>query len=201
MMRRGAALAVACVLAACAGRPPLSSSLDVTAPKAPSRSVAGERAVALAPAQADAVARDVLSRLARRQSAGEWAVAARLQRRADGSVGVSLDAGQSFEPGSGQMRATALATYASIAAALQGDAGTVVHIVVAGVAPPAVSPADALAARRAESLLEYFERRGFAATRLRAEGRAGAPADAIELIVRPVVQGREADAWLAPAGA
>lgn len=201
MRRRVAGAVAAALLAACAGRPPLTSSLDAAAPKAPSRSYVGEQAVALAATRAEPVAREVLARLEERQSADEWAVPARLQRRPDGSVAVRLDAGQSFEPGSGQLRASALGTYASIASALRDNASVVVHVLVVEAAPPPAGPADALSARRADSLLEYFERRGLAATRLRAEGRSGMQHGAIELIVKPVVQGRESEAWLAPAGA
>ena len=78
------------------------------------------------------------------------------------------------------------------AAKMGGD----VHVLVAG-GEGGATPTS-LAARRAATLRAYLEQRGVPATRLRAEGRAAAADPRVLLVLKPVVAGREPEAWTPP---
>jgi len=108
-------------------------------------------------------------------------------------------AAESFAGSGAQLQPAALAAYAELARILSSRPGTVAHIVVRGDAGvPSSEPALGLPARRAASLQAYLATRGVPGTRLRAEGRADAGAEAIEVLLKPIVAGREAEAWVPP---
>lgn len=116
----------------------------------------------------------------------------RVQRDA-GALKLTLGAAESFAAGDAELLPAALATYAGLARAL-AQPGTVVHVRVLGEVTP--EPAAGLAARRAASVQAYLAARGVPGTRLRAQGVEGA--GAVELLVKPIVAGREAEAWVPP---
>jgi len=167
----------------------LSSSLPAAAAPA---SYVGAQAGVLAAAAVDdelAALEDELDGLAGRRAP----VPVRLSREG-GALKLGLGAGESFAAGGAELRAAALATYAGLARALAARQGTVAHIRVLGEA--AAEPSTSLAARRAASLEAYLAAHGVPGTRLRAHGAAGA--EAIEILIKPIVAGREAEAWVPP---
>jgi outer membrane protein OmpA-like peptidoglycan-associated protein len=126
------------------------------------------------------------------------AVPAQLSRQG-GALLLRFGATESFGGSGAQLRPAALAAYAELARILSGRPGTVAHIVVRGDAGlPSSQPALGLPARRAASLQAYLATRGVPGTRLRAEGRADAETEAIEVLLKPIVAGREPEAWIPP---
>jgi len=196
-LRAGLCL-LAALLAGCGAK--LSSSLPASAPVV---SYVGAQAGVLAPAavpvELEALQRD-LEQIAR----DARTVPARLSRAGD-VLTLRLGADESFGPASAQLDAAALEFYATLAEVLRRRPGTVGHILVHGDAASA-DPTIGLTARRASSLLEYLVARGVPGTRLRAEGRGavgsapGGPAGSqgVELVLKPIVAGREAEAWRPP---
>lgn len=114
-------------------------------------------------------------------------------------VVLALDPDALFLPGSAQLRPAALRACAAIAAALVVQGGGVTHVVVASAADADLEPPIRLAARRATSLAAGLREAGVAEPRLRDEGRTPSDGEAVWLVVRPVVRGAEALAWVAPA--
>jgi len=100
---------------------------------------------------------------------------------------------ESFDGNSAELQPAALAAYAGLAQALASP-GTVAHIRVLG--PADGEPATSLAARRAAAVQAYLAARGVPGTRLRAHGDAGD--GAVEVLVKPIVAGRETEAWVPP---
>lgn len=127
--------------------------------------------------------------------------------RAGSVLKLRLGAAESFAPADAELLPTALPFYARLADALRQRPGTVAHVLVHGDAP-ASEPATDLTARRAAALRAYLLSRGVPETRVRAEGRAlrqpagadGAAANVrVEIVIQPIVAGREAQAWMPPA--
>lgn len=182
------------LLAGCGAK--LSSSLPAGAP-APSYVglTAGTLAAAALETDIEGLQQD-LERIARRASA----VPVQLSR--DGLVlTLWLGADESFGVASAQLEPKALELYAELALVLGRRPGTVAHILVHGEVVSG-EPSTELSARRAISLQAYLASRGVPGTRLRAEGRttAGMPADArrIEVLLKPIIAGRESEAWAPP---
>jgi len=187
------------LLAGCGAK--LSSSLPASAPAASYVGVAaGTLTAATVEAEITGLQRE-LEAIARRASV----VPVQLSR--DGSVlKLSLGADQSFGPASAQLEPAALEVYAQLAQILGRRPGTVAHILVHGDAASA-EPFTDLSARRAISLQGYLASRGVPGTRLRAEGRGAAepatPGAAavnrrIEFVLKPIIAGRETEAWAPP---
>jgi outer membrane protein OmpA-like peptidoglycan-associated protein len=200
-MRRVAAAALALMLAGCAG---LTSTLPAAIPAA-SFVGTGAQAVPLA-ALDDELAR-LQSQLERVASRG-GPVPMQLSRSPDAYLRVRLGADESFVPASAQLQASALMLYAEIGEVVRSSPAAVLHVVVHGDVPAEDAAAD-LTARRAASVQSYLLTRGIPATRVRAEGRAnrepatvepGAEAAnrRVDLVLRPVVAGSEAVAWMPP---
>jgi outer membrane protein OmpA-like peptidoglycan-associated protein len=190
MSRRLALALPLLALGACASAPlPLTSTLPVAGAPA---SFVGAPAGVLAPAavapELDAL-QDELRELAGRSAA----VPLRLARD-DAGLRLSFGAGESFAPGGAELRPAALTAYARLARALAGRPGLVAHVRVLGEAAP--EPEASLPARRAASLQSYLAANGVPGTRLRAQGAAGQAA--VEVLVKPIVGGREAEAWVPP---
>ena len=127
--------------------------------------------------------------------------------RAGNVLKLQLGAVESFGPGSAQLEPAALAFYAQLSDILRQRPGTVAHILVHGDVAASGERSTDLTARRAISLQGYLASRGVPGTRLRAEGRGvaepltpdGAAASRrIELVLKPIVAGREAEAWAPP---
>lgn len=191
---RPAAALLALLLSACAA---------VSAPvPPPARPVAAAPVAVLLPAdkaippaqQAGAIAAldaALKSRLSSLPLSDAW-------RRIGGGVQpprLVIEADRAFEAGTAQLRPALLLPLAEAAAASRVGGAWVLHAI--GRAPTAAE-AD-LAERRAASVIAYLGTQGIAASRLRAETRSGT-ARQIELHFEPIVEGREAQAWMPPAG-
>lgn len=175
-------------LGACATAPlPLSSSLPAAAGPV---SFVGAPAGALAP---EAVEPELDALQAQFKGLAGRGVPLRLAREGTG-LKLNFGADESFTPGSAELRPAALSAYAGLARALAARPGMVAHVRVLGDASP--EPETSLPARRAASLESYLSARGVPGTRLRAHGAAGATA--VEVLVKPIVAGREAEAWVPP---
>jgi len=179
-------------LGACSAR--LSSSLP---PPAPPPSYVGAHAGVIDVAALEqelGMLEDALGALTARRSP----VPVRLSRQG-GALALSFGSAESFGGAGAQLDPGALAVYAELARILASRPGTVAHIVVRGdAALPSSDAALGLPARRAAALHGYLTTRGLPGTRVRAEGRADADAEAIEVVVKPIVAGREAEAWVPP---
>jgi outer membrane protein OmpA-like peptidoglycan-associated protein len=165
----------------------LSSSLP---PPAAPASYVGAPVGALAPAAVERALQQLEDELEGLEDAG---VPLQLSREG-ATVTARFGSRESFAEGSAELEPGALLTYAGLARALAARADTVAHIRVLGDAVP--DPVLGLAARRAASVQAYLAARGVPGTRLRAHGGEGAAA--IEVLIRPIVTGREAEAWLPP---
>lgn len=202
MALRRALLALCCGLSACAS---LTSTLPASTPAVSFVGVAGP---AVPPAALEAELTRVQDELQRRLADQPWSVPLQMARTAENALRIRLGADESFEAGSAELAPGALLLYAQIGEVLKAAPAMVTHVLVHGDAP-AAEPATDLTARRAASVQSYLVSRGIPATRLRAEGRADAePATVeanagainrrVELVLKPVVEGQEAQAWVAP---
>lgn len=189
------------LLAGCGGAK-LSSSLPASAPVV---SYVGAQAGVLTPGPGQAAAIDGLQRDLEQAAQGVRAIPVEFSRDG-GALRVRVGADASFGPDSAQLETGALQLYAALAQVLARRPGTVAHILVHGEVASAELPTD-LTARRAASLRAYFAARGVPETRLRAEGRGstqrltpdGSVANRrVELVLRPIVAGQEATAWVPP---
>jgi outer membrane protein OmpA-like peptidoglycan-associated protein len=113
----------------------------------------------------------------------------------EGQLLLNLPAEAFFEQGNAQLKVTALKPLAEIAAAVIARGASVVHVV--GLAPEE-RKLD-LAERRAASVAAYLMNNGIEPARLRHESRAGSYyGDTVTVVLKPVVLGREKDAWTPP---
>ena len=185
------------LLAGCAAK--LTSSLAAPA----TVSYVGAPAGALTPETLEPALRQLEDELGRRVAGRPWPVPVQLSRNGE-VLRLRLGADESFGADSAQLQAAALGVYAELASILSRRPGLVTHVVVHG-DTPAVDPATDLSARRASALQNYLALRGVPGTRLRAEGRGAAEPLApdvggprVEIVLRPIVAGREAEAWAPP---
>jgi len=127
------------------------------------------------------------------------ALKAALHELPEHALALTLAAETSFEPGSAQLRVAVFDDYAGLADQLAARGSVVAHVMVfePSTAGAPAGP-DGLAARRAATLLGFFQQRGVPGTRLRGEGRARAE-PGVEIVLKPVIDGREAEAWTPPA--
>jgi outer membrane protein OmpA-like peptidoglycan-associated protein len=180
------------VLGGCSAK--LSSSLPAPAP--PPSYVGAQAGVLQAAALEQEL--DQLEQQLGALAAGRASVPAQLTR-AGGALALRFDATQSFGAADAELEPAALAPYAELARILASRPGTVAHIVVRGDAGlPSSDAAVALPARRAASLQAYLAARGVPGTRLRAEGRTGADVETVEVLLKPILAGRETEAWIPP---
>lgn len=190
-------------LAGCGG---LTSTLPAATPAV---AVLGVPTPAATLAGLDAERVRLQRELERRLIGRDWGVPVQLSRGAEPFIRVRLGADESFAGGSAQLEARALLLYAEIGEVLKASPGAVTHVLVHGDAPTSAEPWTDLSARRAASVRAYLIGRGVPDTRLRAEGRgAGEPATVesgaeavnrrVELVLKPVIAGSEAEAWMPP---
>lgn len=204
MSARVALLAAAALITGCASTA-LTSTLG--APAAPQ--IVGAPTPSVPLAQADAELVRLQAELDRRIASRDWGMPLQLSRGSAPWLRLRLGADESFEPGTAQLRAQALGLYAAVGDLLQASPGVVAHVLVHGdeVEP---DPVAALTTRRAGSILTYLATRSVPVTRLRAEGRgasdpatfdagAGTVNRRVDIVLKPVITGSEADAWLPPA--
>jgi outer membrane protein OmpA-like peptidoglycan-associated protein len=181
------------LLAACSAQPVLTSTLAASTPA----SYVGVAVPALADSAAVVTAGLQQAELERRLQATD--VQFQISRQPEDTIRLRAAARDSFDSGSAQLKPAALSAYAELGEILKLYPSNVAHVLVSGAAAASDSadPALDLGARRGASILDYLARRGVPMTRLRAEVRGGPGAgEWIEIVLRPVVQGREAQAWL-----
>ena len=185
-------LAVALVAALAAGcSAPLSSSLPA---RAPALSYVGASAGVLSAESAGLEIDELQEQL---RGIARHAEPGPVEFSRDGGVLLlRLGAQGTFGAAGAQLQPAALSFYAQLAGILKARPGTVAHILVLG-APASGEPYTELSARRANSLQNYLASCGVPGTRLRAEGRRG-EGERIELVLKPVVVGAEAQAWVPP---
>lgn len=124
-------------------------------------------------------------------------------------IGIASDA--SFDVDSATLKSNAQATYARIAAVLKDYDRTVIHIVGHTDATGSAAHNQSLSERRAAAVADYMTRAGVLPERVRQEGRglrepiAGNDTAAdrtrnrrVDIVIKPVVEGREAEAWAPP---
>ena len=188
------------VLAGCSAK--LTSNLAASTPAV---TYVGVQAGVLVPGAALDAAVDGLQLDLQQATGGLKAVPLELSR--DGRVlKLRLGADASFGPDSAELEPGALEVYAALAQVLARRPGTVAHILVHGEVASAELATD-LTTRRAASVRAYLAARGVPETRLRAEGRgssqrltpdAAATNRRVELVLKPIVAGQEAEAWVPP---
>jgi len=182
----------------------LTSTLPATAPVV---SFVGAPTAAVPLAGVDAELLRLQGELERRVARRDWGVPLQLSRGAEPWLRLRLGADESFESGSAQLQPAVLLLYAEVGTVLR-DAPAVTHVLVHGDAPEA-DAATGITARRAASVQSYLLTQRVPGTRLRAEGRgarepvtvepgAAAANRRVELVIKPVIAGREAEAWLPP---
>jgi outer membrane protein OmpA-like peptidoglycan-associated protein len=201
-VKRLALAACGLTLSAC------TTSLTTTLAAAVPVSLVGQPARSVALPALEAELQRLQGQLGQQLTSRDWGIPAQLSRGAEPVLRLRLGADESFDAGGAQLQPAALDLYARIGAVLK-DAPVVTHVLVHGEREAAELPID-LTARRAASVANYLLATGLPAGRVRAEGRgAREPATAeaqaasvnrrVELVVKPVIAGSEADAWLAPA--
>lgn len=182
-----AALPQAPPVAAVAATPPL--------PNAPVLAFAV--ADAIPEAQAAAVVADFDAALKAKLSALPLSSAYRVVSGGGQAARMILDADRAFEADNAQLKAELLLPLADAVAASRSGGAWVVHVI--GRAPTAAD--SDLAERRAVSVLAYLGGQGVAGGRLRSETRSGGSTRSLELLFVPIIQNREARAWMAPESA
>lgn len=129
----------------------------------------------------------------------------------DGSLKVGVASDTSFDTGSAQIKPQALNTFAKIGGVLGKYDQTVVHVVGHTDSAGSDELNQSLSERRAASVTSYLEEQGVPDHRLRQEGRGKREPIAsnqtkegqrrnrrVDIVIRPVVQGREQEAWMPP---
>ncbi|AXQ29677.1 OmpA family protein [Solimonas sp. K1W22B-7] len=124
-------------------------------------------------------------------------------------IGIASDV--SFDIDSAQLRPNALTTYAKIASVLKTYDKTVIHIVGHTDTTGSDAHNQSLSERRASSVASYEVSQGLPAGRVREEGRGEreplvrtgdgvkeARNRRVDIIIKPVIEGREQEAWTPP---
>lgn len=190
----------AVTLQACTAKPVLTSTLPAAPAAIPYVSLAGVPIPALSAGTAGAAVALQKQEFERRLQGLEMPV--QILPLPEAALGLRTATADSFEAGSAQLKLTALGAYAEIAEVMKIYPASVAHVLVYGDSgnfPEPDGSAISLRARRAASILDYLTRRGVPLTRLRTETRDTAAAgEQVELVLKPVIQGREAQAWTPP---
>jgi outer membrane protein OmpA-like peptidoglycan-associated protein len=188
------------MLAACAHRAG-PETVPVAVEQVPGRSGAVDHVGAgiealSASAVPDFMAREsaALNKILSETGSREW----QLMQLADGSIRLQSPGAVSFDAGSAQLRPSALNAYARIAQVVTGDGRTVVHVIAGGDDAIQAEFEQSLTERRAATVAAYLGEQGIDGARLRFEGSAATDQRALVLIIKPVVAGQEAQAWIPP---
>ena len=184
------ALALLLALGGCASDPVVEAA--PTAPAGAALAVA--IADAVPPARLSAVIADFDAALKAKLALLPLSSAYRLVGGDGAPVRLLLDADRAFEVGNAQMKPELLLPLADVADVGRATGAWVIHVI--GTA--STSDEAELAERRAASVLAYLASRGFSAGRLRSETRSGR-GHGVDLQFVPIVEGREAQAWMSPA--
>lgn len=135
----------------------------------------------------------------------------RITQLKDGSLKVGITSDASFEVGSAQLKPVALTTFSKIAGILSTYDQTVIHVVGHTDSTGGDDLNQSLSERRAASVASYLSEQGVPSNRVRQEGRGKREPLAsnktkegqrqnrrVDIVIKPVVQGREQDAWTPP---
>jgi outer membrane protein OmpA-like peptidoglycan-associated protein len=128
-----------------------------------------------------------------------------------GALKIGIASDVSFDLDSAQLLPNALTTYAKIANVLKTYDKTVIHVVGHTDSSGSATHNQSLSERRASSVASYMVNQGVPAGRLREEGRGEREllvrtADGVkesrnrrvDIVIKPVVEGREQEAWTPP---
>ena len=125
-----------------------------------------------------------------------------VRKSGTGTLLISVSVAASFEPNSGELRPEALDAYSVIASVLRQYDKSVIHVIGYASNSQDDAAAQDLSARQAASVAAYLEAQDVARSRLRYESRAsltGQPqGTTLDLVIVPVIQGQEAQAWMPP---
>lgn len=199
MSRRVTALSPAIallMLAGCAGDPAASvaSDADPQSVAAAAAALAVPIAGAVAEARLAAVIAAFDAALKAKLAALPLSPAYRLVSAGGQPARLLVDADHAFEVGNAQLKPELLLPLADAVEASRIGGAWVIHVIGLAASRDDVD----LAERRAASVLAYLASKGLSGGRLRAETRSGGSAR-LELQFVPIVEGREAQAWMAPA--
>lgn len=135
----------------------------------------------------------------------------RITEMADGSLRVGVASDVSFEFNSAELTSPALQTYGKIADVLKTYDKSVIHIVGHTDTSGTAEYNQGLSERRAAAVGSYFTQMGVSAARVREEGRGEreplvrtgdgvkeARNRRVDIVIKPVVEGQEQQAWTPP---
>lgn len=117
---------------------------------------------------------------------------------ADGSIRLQAWTATGFEAGSAELRPAMLDGLARIARVVKSSSKTTVHVLVSGYDNTAAAFSQSLADRRAATLAAYLVAQGVDDRRTRFEGSAKSQPGLLQITIRPVIAGAEAQAWMSP---
>ena len=175
------------LMAACAHQ-------QTTVMSSPDMPVCAGTATAVAPPAAVADAMDAEFKALRKALSGPGVQAGSLAQRGDAAICLQFAASQSFDAGSAELRPSALETYARLAATARAARDTVVHVRVRS--GDAAGLSQSLSDRRAAAVAAYLTEQGLDEGHLRDEGIAAAQPGIVQILIKPVIPGRESEAWM-----
>lgn len=134
-----------------------------------------------------------------------------IERLQDDLLKINLSNEVSFDFGSARLKPAFLKTLDKVSAVLRRYDRSVVHVIGHTDSVGSEHYNQLLSERRAQSVVDYMNRQGVSMNRLRTEGRGELePRDSnvteagrqlnrrVELIIKPVIEGHEGDAYRAP---
>lgn len=128
-----------------------------------------------------------------------------LMRLSEAALLFQMDGDSAFDAGDAQLRAATLDILARLKPAVMQHDGVVIHVIACNGKPGDNARGTSLGERRAASVASYLAGLGVSGARLRYEGRAvpgqcgsGLAAHALALVFKPVIAGREQQAWMPP---
>lgn len=134
-----------------------------------------------------------------------------IERLQDDMLRINLSNEVSFDFGSAQLKPAFLKTLDKVSAVLRRYDRSIVHVIGHTDSVGSEQYNQLLSERRAQSVVDYMNRQGVSMSRLRTEGRGELePRDSnateagrqlnrrVELIIKPVIEGQESDAYRTP---
>lgn len=116
----------------------------------------------------------------------------------DGSIRLQAWTATGFEAGSAELRPAVLDGLARIARAVKNSNKTTVHVLASGYDSTAATFSQSLSDRRAATLAAYLVAQGLDDRRTRFEGSAKSQPGLLQITIKPVIAGAEAQAWMSP---
>lgn len=150
----------------------------------PAKAVAGYMASALA----------VLNKSLATSEGRQWQVS----QLADGSIRLLASTASGFETDSAELRPLALDDLDRLARVVRKFDKTIVHVLANGRDAKTVTFSQSLSDRRAAALAAYLDEQGVDNTRLRSEGASKLQPGILQIVIKPIITGMEAQAWMSP---